>query len=390
MIPRVFRPIYLDVFELTNLELGTCFSAYGFVALVSYLFGGYLADKYNPRILITIAMILTSIGGFVLSTYPSFSTLMIIYAFWGFSTVFLFWAAMIKATSAWGGEDRQGLAFGFLEGGRGLIASLMAAAGITVLAFMLPSEEISSMLDRKSAFRSVILMVSCIVLLFGVISFLFLPKGQSLKISNRIYFMELPEILKNRRIWLIMIIICCGYVGYKITGYFSLYASDILGFNDIESSQVGGLVLYMRPVVAILLGLLTLRIGNTKLIALSFSLIIAGALSFTIGFIKESEILFFFISMLFGLIGIYGARALYFTLIRESGVSYAKSGTAVGLASAIGFTPDIFVGPWTGAILDNNPGILGFQYTFFILFCFSIVGLVATLLFARSKSKLVA
>ena len=69
------------------------------------------------------ALVMTSIGGFLMSTFPSFYSLQILYGFWGFSTTFLFWAAMIKATRNWGGEQSQGKAFGFLEGGRGIIAA---------------------------------------------------------------------------------------------------------------------------------------------------------------------------------------------------------------------------------------------------------------------------
>ena len=38
VLARVFRPTFLDVFDLSNLELGTCFSVYGIVAFISYLF----------------------------------------------------------------------------------------------------------------------------------------------------------------------------------------------------------------------------------------------------------------------------------------------------------------------------------------------------------------
>ena len=45
VIPRVFRPTVLQAFNLNNVELGLCFSVYGAVALLSYPFGGPLADK---------------------------------------------------------------------------------------------------------------------------------------------------------------------------------------------------------------------------------------------------------------------------------------------------------------------------------------------------------
>ena len=44
VLSRVFRPTILDVFQIDNVELGICFSVYGFVAIISYLFGGPIAE----------------------------------------------------------------------------------------------------------------------------------------------------------------------------------------------------------------------------------------------------------------------------------------------------------------------------------------------------------
>ena len=57
VLPRIFRPTFLDVFELTNFQLGGCFSIYGTVALLSYLYGGAIADKFSPRKLIAGSLI---------------------------------------------------------------------------------------------------------------------------------------------------------------------------------------------------------------------------------------------------------------------------------------------------------------------------------------------
>ena len=129
---RVFRPTFLAVFDLNNVELGSLFSVYGIVALFSYIFGGTLADKFLPRKLISASLILTSIGGLVLVNYPSLIVLHILYGYWGFTTVFLFWGAMIKGTRIWGGSKNQGQAFGFLDGGRGLTAALMGSIGVAI------------------------------------------------------------------------------------------------------------------------------------------------------------------------------------------------------------------------------------------------------------------
>ena len=103
VLARVFRPTFLDVFGLNNFELGACFSVYGIVALISYLYGGAIADKYPPRKLIASALMLTALGGLVMASYPSYTMLRVLFGYWGFTTIFLFWGAMIKATRLWGG-----------------------------------------------------------------------------------------------------------------------------------------------------------------------------------------------------------------------------------------------------------------------------------------------
>ena len=102
VLTRVFRPTYLEVFDINNLQLGTCFSVYGIVAFFSYFFGGPLADKFHPRYLMSIALILTAIGGVFLSTIPEYTHLKILFGYWGFTTILLFWASMIKSNKNMG------------------------------------------------------------------------------------------------------------------------------------------------------------------------------------------------------------------------------------------------------------------------------------------------
>jgi hypothetical protein len=49
VLPRIFRPTLLEVFALTNLELGIAFSVYGVVAMLAYFPGGPLADGQKVR-----------------------------------------------------------------------------------------------------------------------------------------------------------------------------------------------------------------------------------------------------------------------------------------------------------------------------------------------------
>ena len=387
VLSRVFRPTFLDVFQLNNFQLGSLFSVYGVVALLSYIYGGVITDRYSPRKLMSSALFLTALGGLVLASYPSYQTLQILYGYWGFTSVFLFWGAMIKATRLWGGDNNQGKAFGFLDGGRGIVAASMGSIGVFVFSIVLTSDiESASVLERQEAFRYVILLSSFMVAFIGLLVLIFLRNSNDKNTNFELPLNTLTNIkgvLKNESIWLLMLIIMCAYVGYKVTDIYSLYASEVMLYDQIEAAEVGALQLYLRPIVCIAIGLLADRTKNMFWIIFGFITMLIGALIFSFGFIKPEMNLIFFMSLVILAVGTYSIRALYFAVLKEANISFALTGTAVGIISVVGYSPDIFAGPIMGYLLDKNPGIIGHQYVYFMLVIFSVIGLIASIRFAR-------
>src|SRR5258705_254260 len=96
VIPRLYRPLMLEAWGLTNTDFGTAFAAYGIAAMLSYLLGGPLADKYHPRLLISLSLVATALGGISLVLFPSKAHLIATYTFFGVSTILLLWGALIK------------------------------------------------------------------------------------------------------------------------------------------------------------------------------------------------------------------------------------------------------------------------------------------------------
>ena len=387
VLSRVFRPTFLDVFQLNNFQLGSLFSVYGVVALLSYIYGGVITDRYSPRKLMSSALFLTALGGLVLASYPSYQTLQILYGYWGFTSVFLFWGAMIKATRLWGGDNNQGKAFGFLDGGRGIVAASMGSIGVFVFSIVLTNDiESASVLERQEAFRYVILLSSFMVAFIGLLVLIFLRNSNDKNTNVEMPLNTLTNIkgvLKNESIWLLMLIIMCAYVGYKVTDIYSLYASEVMLYDQIEAAEVGALQLYLRPIVCIAIGLLADRTKNMFWIIFGFTFMLIGALIFSFGFIKPEMNLIFFMSLVILAVGTYSIRALYFAVLKEANIAFALTGTAVGIISVVGYSPDIFAGPIMGYLLDKNPGVVGHQYVYFMLVIFSIIGLIASIRFAR-------
>jgi sugar phosphate permease len=371
--------------------LGLCFSVYGITALISYLFGGILADRFKPHKLMATALWLTAFGGFYLATKPSYQMLKVLYGYWGFTTIFLFWAAMIKATRIWGGVDSQGKAFGFLDGGRGLVGALFGALGVLIFSFLLgEAVETVSSSQRNEAFIYVINVSSVLVILIGLLVFFFMKlpdvtatniiiKKQSLK--------NIKIVLKLPAIWLLMIIILCAYVGYKITDIFSLYAKEVMLYNEVDAAKTGTYLLFIRPIVGVLIGFLADRARASIYLVAGFGVSILGALLFASDLIQPDMDVFFLFTLFITALGIYAARVLYFAVLQEGNIPLALTGTAVGVISFIGYTPDIFAGPMIGYLLDNSPGRTGHQHVFMMLGVFSLIGLLASFIFLRIHRK---
>jgi sugar phosphate permease len=371
VLARVFRPTLLDFFRITNTELGLWFSVYGLVAMISYLLGGILADRFKTRNLMAIALWLTSGGGVVMALVPSNRVMLLLYGFWGFTTICLFWAAMIRATREWGAVNFQGRAFGWLEGGRGSVAAMLAT-----LAFLLFSKE--------GNLRNIILFTSLITFLCGYLVCVFVPgrspeaRGISVRDTRR----GIASLLKLPKIWLLSFIIICSYAGYKITDDFSLFAREVLGFSESNAAGIGTAALWLRALTAVLAGYLADRFRKTGIIVISFAISGIGALLFGLQ-VLDGIVPLIFLNLALTAAGIYGVRALYFAVQKEAGIPHALTGTAVGIVSFVGFAPEIFMGPWMGFLLDRSPGPDGHAHVFLLLSVFMVLGSLAGLMFHK-------
>lgn len=388
VLARVFRPTLLDVFGITNLELGLVFAVYGIVAMPAYFLGGPLADRFRPRKLIAVALLATAAGGVIMMTIPGPATLKILYGYWGVTTIALFWAALIRATREWGSEYFQGAAFGLLDGGRGLMAAATGTVMVAVYAALLPEDVASaSMEQRSAAFSRVIEFTMLFVCATAVFAWIVLPDDAERESGERRAFgvRRVLYVLRIPSVWYQALIILCAYVGFKSADDFSLYASEILNYNEVEAARAGTVSLWMRPIAAIGAGFLADRFGTVRMTLLSFGLLFAGSVLLASGAIDSQVAWLFFVSIVCSSLGIFALRGLYFAIMQEGRVPLALTGSAVGFVSFIGFTPDVFMGPLMGYLLDQSPGAPGHQHVFWVVAGFAIAGFAASLGFRSAR-----
>jgi len=372
------REVYYEpmrqAFGFSNTQLGVMMSVFGAFALVGYFPGGWLADQASPRKLISLAMLVTGVFGFYFMTFPGYIACIVIHAIWGLTSSFVFWGAMIKSTRNWADENTQGRGFGILESGRGATEILTASAFLAIFALLGAGD---------SALAAIILLISVLNLLLGVLAWFFLPDSEGVGSAGAPRLVEVVQVLKMPRAWLISIIVLTSYSLYWGTYYFTPLASDIFMMGAVFGGAVGVGKMWLKPVTALASGYLADRVGISNTV---FGLMALAAVSFALFAVmpvSESMVTLLLINVAIASVAAFGLRGIYFALLEECSIPVALTGTAAGIVSVIGFTPDVFMPLLGGYLLDNYPGEEGYRYLFASIASMSLIGLGAAWMVMR-------
>ena len=384
--PRFFRPTVLEAFGFSNTQLGDIFAVYGVLAMLAYFPGGALADRFQARKLMSLSLLATAAGGFYMATLPGFLPMMLLYGYWGVTTIFLFWAAMIRATRAWGGSRSQGVAFGILDGGRGLVAAGFAMFAVAVLALYLPADVFQAdPAARRAGLRSVILLYSAATAAIGVLAWFLLPDpppdpvpagATGLPRDRGPLLRSMAAVLRRPVVWAQAAVIVCAYSAYKGLDNYSLYAVQVLGLDEVEAARLTAWASYLRPVAAVLTGLAADRILAARAIGIAFAALLASCLLLGLAEPDPAWLVVIYGNVFVSFFAVFALRGVYFALLEETGTPRHLTGATVGAVSFIGYTPEIFFGPVSGRILDRSPGLEGHQHYFLFLAAFALAGLV--------------
>jgi nitrate/nitrite transporter NarK len=392
ILMRVFKPVIREAFLISDAQIGEAQALYGITAVLSYFFGGFIADKWEPKKLLSISLFLTAIGGFWMTLIPSIFTLKILYAFWGVSTILLFWASLIKATKQWGNKNNQGLSFGLLDGGRGFFAASIALFGASILTYFFPEKGIEITFHNKvETLQYIIGTITFIVFLVALLVWTVLPKDP-LKVEAetafQFNFKKAFSLMKKKKVIFHSLIIFCAYCSYKLTGVYGTYAKDVWQYSLEEATYFAVFIQFLRPIAAISVGWIADKFIPSKIIVPSFSILILASAILGFGFFNTQPVFLSITIFIFMALGTYSLRGLYFAIIEETKTPIQLTGTLVGIISVVGFTPDIFMSLFIGYMLGENPTLIDYQHLFTTFTIIPIVGLLAALGFKKSISNL--
>ncbi|MCH8221344.1 MAG: hypothetical protein IIA76_08400 [Proteobacteria bacterium] len=191
-------------------------------------------------------------------------------------------------------------------------------------------------------------------------------------------WIHIMRVMRIPAVWLQALIVVCAYVGFKGFDNYALYAVEGYGMDEVDAARLVAIGAWMRPIAALGAGFLGDRFTISRMTVIAFVLLLMSDLFFALTTPLPGTVWVLFCNMLLGATAIFGLRGLYFALFQEAKVPVAVTGTAVGLVSVLGFTPDIFVSYFGGVLLDQSPGLAGHQHFFMFLAAFAAVGVIAS------------
>lgn len=394
-IKDVFYIPMQEHFGLTNTEIGALLSINSIVATALFVVGGYLADRLQTRTVISLGLVGAGVLGLYLSTFPSYNQLFILFAMLAVCSDCFFWPALLKSVRQLGDSQEQGRMFGFLEGGRGVVDTLVAFSALGLFV---------ALGSGAGGFRAAIILYAVIDMAIGILLFFLLrnpapqPNAQAAQVSkgpeqapaNKPQVLEaLRMIAKMPQLWMVSFTVFMVYIVYVGLTYFIPYLSEVYGLPVALVGVFGIINQYGLKIAGGPLGgyLADKKVkSSSRYLSLAFFALIP--LMAVIYFLPQTEdfrVPAMAMCLLFSLV-VFTMRGVFWAPMDEVGIPEEISGTAFGVACLIGYAPGMFAFLIYGAILDANPGAAGFHLVFLIMAVLAVVGgLVATGLARMAK-----
>jgi len=380
----IFYDDVLKSLGIGNADSGLLLTAYSLGCVALYIPGGILADKLSPRISVVASLFAATLLTLIFAFFFNFAAALVVWFLMAFASGFVFWSAVLKAVRIISEEKDQGLMYGIYYSANGAATAIINYLCLKVFG--------QAGGGNHGLFMAVLLMafftgVSAIGLMFFLKGF---EKSET-KEEDKFKFADLAIVVKNPSVWIVSIIFFCIYAVYTCSSYFTPYLT-YLGLSSDTSAELSILRINMAMMIASPIGgYLADKVFKSTLKWISWgSALLALSIVATV-FVGGNNIqLVSVLSIIPGWI-VMSMYGIMFSSFKEINVPVKVSGTAIGFASIISYSPDLFMNTVYGSVLDKFQGaetMTAYKIIFLSLACLSVLSVVLSLcVLSRNKAK---
>lgn len=360
----------LEALNCTNLELGTMMTFFGLVCTISYIPGGWVADRFSAKKIMTISLIAHGILSFCFGLFMNIKVGYVIWALMPLSSTFAMWAACLKGVRMLGSKDDQGKTFGVFESCIGLCYVILYGVALALFA---------RYVDQVAGFKMVVYVYAAANILAGILIWLLFDGSMEETITERpkINFKEVLAVVKKPHAWLLGIVVFSIYGVYVGLSYLTPYLTAVVGVTVTFSGilaiiRTDGVKMLSGPAA----GVIADKVKSTAKIVIVGQILVICLLLVFLNVPDNPSIAMIMALMLLIAFVVGGIKGIMWSAAEELKIPASYTGIAVGIASIIGFAPDMIVSPLFGYFLDTY-GNAGYNYMFTFMIGVAIVGILA-------------
>ncbi|NLA69858.1 MAG: MFS transporter [Clostridiales bacterium] len=369
-------------------------SIYGLGNIFLAPIGGWIADKFNYKIIYFISIILNAIFavGFLLNPQSYIWCILMWIGFAVASLMFNF-PTQIKIVRMMWPDNAQGRAFGWQEtcigifnivesslmmlafqwaggGGAGIKATVVANIVMSIIIaaavyFVIPNPT-KEMLDANRAEAA----------------------AKKAEKKNANVLTDVWSVLKHKETWMFAFCIFGVYSFMTTLTYFTPYFSDVLGVPVVIAGWAAIFRQYGCQMIGAPIGgeIATRLKSPAKNLVIVYICAIAGLIYMLAPKGDNVSVGFVIFIVIFLSFACYAGRNYYAT-IEECGIPAAVTATTTGAAAILGFSPDIFQFTLFSHWLDSLPAATAYNRMFVFQLIVCTIGLIDALLIIRLKKK---
>lgn len=384
-IRYVFLEDTYQALHLSAQDYGNIVSVYGLVAMISYFFGGWFSDKFSPKKLIAIAMVGTAACDLFIASVPGYAGTLAAHVVMAVLGMALYWSALVKAIGMLGDAGEQGRLFGYLEGVRGVISTIVGFAGTAI---------VSAAVVRETGVLWLIRIYGISAAILGVLVwFVVREGGEYLAERQTVTLRQLANAAKNPYTWLIGGTIMAIYCSYTSLAYFSPLLQHQFGLSVGLIGVIGVVRSYVFQFVAgPVSGVVVDKVARSTPRFLRWMFV--AAIVIVVVFLvlpRRQALVWVALALMFLLtFAVFASRGVYWATVGEAGIPIHERGGLIGLASGLAYLPDAFL-PSLAAWWIGDPAATppvpehggGYTTLFLFLAAMCVLGLVLTTITQR-------
>ena len=375
--PSVMSTQLMQALNIGTLGLGFMSGGYFYTYTLMQIPSGILLDRFNPRYVIVISVLICALGCLLLGLANSFILASLARLFMGFGSAFAFVSVLVVTADLFSVKQ-----FATMTGITQMLAALGAMSGQLPIHFIVDS----------IGWRRTMFLFAIIGLLIALgIYYILRYERKEVDVTHKDPFSHfihnLKRIVTNRQTWLLALYACLGWA--PMSGFTSLWGvSFLIKVDQLSPGTAAFLCSLMWIGLAIaspLLGYVSTRFHNRKL---------PLVLSALIGVIAFSLLLFFKLSPVYLAILLFLAgsacsgQALSFTLVKENNTADVAASAIAFNNMAVVISGAIFQ-PFIGWLLKEFHflSLLRYRYALLVVLLAYAVAFILALFFIKDTLK---